>query len=513
MGFPEMNHPEVLFHGVCFTYETARTVLLANLTLHFSPGWTGIVGANGAGKTTILQLATGGLTPQQGHVEAPDRALYCPQRTDDPPPLLDELLAATDGAAGDIRGRLGIRAEWQPRWQSLSHGERKRAQIAVALWRRPEVLAIDEPTNHIDAEARELLSTALHSYQGVGLLVSHDRELLDALCRQCVFVDPPEAIVRPGGVTEGAGQARADEEQARREREAARRERQRLEREVTTRREEAGRAHRRRSKRGLGKDNDARFKRNLARMSGKDGVGGKLLRQLDGRLSQAQEAQDRIKVKKIHELGIWLPEARSRRDTVLRETGGSLPLGGRRRLEFPDLVMRPADRVAVTGPNGSGKSTLIRHLVDRLNVPAERVTYMPQEIDQGTAQDILARARELPPDRLGQMMTVVSRLGSRPGRLLESAAPSPGEVRKLLLALGITRAPHLIIMDEPTNHLDLPSIECLEEALEECPCGLLLVSHDHRFLARLTRSSWRIAADDGVAHRDVMRLRTEDGAS
>jgi ATPase subunit of ABC transporter with duplicated ATPase domains len=67
-------------------------------------------------------------------------------------------------------------------------------------------------------------------------------------------------------------------------------------------------------------------------------------------------------------------------------------------------------------------------------------------------------------------------------------------VRKLLLALGIARQPHLIVMDEPTNHLDLPSIECLEQALEDCPCGLLLVSHDERFLGSLTRTRWHLAS-------------------
>jgi ATPase subunit of ABC transporter with duplicated ATPase domains len=93
-------------------------------------------------------------------------------------------------------------------------------------------------------------------------------------------------------------------------------------------------------------------------------------------------------------------------------------------------------------------------------------------------------------------MTAVSRLGSRPARLLESDEPSPGEVRKLLLGFGIARRPYLIIMDEPTNHLDLPSIECLEDALDGCPCGLLLVSHDLPFLSRLTRIRWHITPAD-----------------
>ena len=105
-------------------------------------------------------------------------------------------------------------------------------------------------------------------------------------------------------------------------------------------------------------------------------------------------------------------------------------------------------------------------------------------------------------------MTVVSRLGSRPARLLESVEPSPGEVRKLLLGLGIALQPHLIIMDEPTNHLDLPSMECLEGALRDCPCALLLVSHDERFLRGLTRTRWHIEAAPAVAP-GRLRLRVQ----
>jgi ATPase subunit of ABC transporter with duplicated ATPase domains len=109
------------------------------------------------------------------------------------------------------------------------------------------------------------------------------------------------------------------------------------------------------------------------------------------------------------------------------------------------------------------------------------------------SKEVLQQARQLPSDELGKMMSVVSCLGSRPNRLLDSTQPSPGEVRKLLLASGIARVPHLIVMDEPTNHMDLPSIECLEQALSTCPCGILLVSHDERFLGQLSRTSWELS--------------------
>jgi ATPase subunit of ABC transporter with duplicated ATPase domains len=154
--------------------------------------------------------------------------------------------------------------------------------------------------------------------------------------------------------------------------------------------------------------------------------------------------------------------------------------------------MRPDDRIALTGPNGAGKSTLVTYILGHLRIMPEHLTYVPQEIGLEQSIGILNDARRLSREQLGTLMMIVSRLGSRPERLLESDEPSPGEIRKIMLGLGILREPHLIILDEPTNHMDLPSIECLEKALADCPCGLLLVSHDQRFLNALTRRRWHI---------------------
>ncbi len=501
-----MNDRAIVFHNVSFAYDAASVPLFESLSAHFPIGWTGIVGANGAGKTTVLKLAAGELQPRRGHVQAVDNAIYCPQRTDEVPPMFEDMIRATDGDACKIKRLLGIADDWLPRWDTLSHGERKRAQTGVVLWCRPQALAVDEPTNHLDARARDLLADALRSFQGIGLLVSHDRELLDTLCRQCLFVEPPEAVMRPGGYTQGSQEARREEEHIRKQYDVAKGDARKLKREAVRRRVSASRAHRRLSKRGLNpKDHDARGRLNLARMTGKDAVDGKRLRQIDSRLKQVDKRQEQFKIKKSHRMGIWLEGSRSERDMLFRLPEGSIPLGGERTLAFRDLAMRPADRIALTGPNGAGKSTLVRHIVQSLNLPEQLVTYLPQEIDVQASKDIMARARGLSKDNLGHMMTVVSRLGSRPHRLLESDEPSPGEIRKILLATGIANATHLIIMDEPTNHLDLPSIECLEEALRDCPCGLLLVSHDQRFLDGLTERRWHISESRGAGSDFTLR--------
>lgn len=488
------------FQRVGFTYPTMTKPLLDGIDVHFPEGWTGIVGPNGVGKSTLLRLAVGELQPQDGQVHHPGAALYCAQRTDEPPPELPEFMYAADREALDLKRRLAVGDDWPDRWHTLSHGERKRAQIAVALWLNPDVLALDEPTNHIDRQARRLLRDALRDYRGVGLLVSHDRELLDDLCGQCLFLDPPDAVMRPGGVTEGSEQAGIEQETTRRRDDDAKHAVTRLRRETQRRREAgeqaAAKTKTEKNKKPPMQDHDGRAMRNLAKLTGKDAYAGKLVAQLGGRVRRAEEARTGIKVKKVYETGIWLEEnSVSPRAWLCRLPAGELPLGGGRRLLFPELVIRPSDRIALTGANGLGKSTLLKHLLAQLVIGPERVVYVPQEITAVESQRLLEETTRLSKEQLGRIMTIVSRLGSRPQRLLESEQPSPGEVRKILLASGIARGPHLIVMDEPTNHMDLPSIQCLEEALSDCPCALLLVSHDRRFLEALAELNWHLAAD------------------
>lgn len=234
-----MTRPFVAFNDVSFTYGALGQFLLEHQSVDFPPGWTGVVGPNGAGKTTVLLLATGALGPTAGSVRVTGAAIYCPQRTDDPPDGLAGFLTRPDGRAGELVGRLAIKADYHRRWPTLSHGERKRAQLAMALWRQPGVLAVDEPTNHLDAGSRALLADALGNFKGVGLLVSHDRELLDRLCDQSLFLDPPPATLRTGGYTATSAEAQREEACHRKTLDRAVRNRNKLRRERTLRREEA----------------------------------------------------------------------------------------------------------------------------------------------------------------------------------------------------------------------------------------------------------------------------------
>ena len=491
------------FEHVFFSYPGMADPLLADVEAFFPEGsWTGIVGANGTGKTTLLRLAAGELEPSRGHIRQLGAARYAVQRTDEPPEDLAAFLEDDAPEAREWRVRLGVQPDWAARWESLSHGERKRAQIGAALWREPEVLALDEPTNHLDVDAKATLLRALRAYRGVGLLVSHDRAFLDALCGQCLFLFPPKATMRPGGVTQGLAEDRREQASAREKdseaRDAARRLRDSSQRRREIADQMAARHKAAKNRKPPANDHDGKAKRQLAKLTGKDSWAVTQSSALAKRAGKLEASRKGLAPRKEYEMGFWLEgSGASQRNYVLSVDGGEIPLGGGRTLVFPDLRVAPTDRIALTGPNGIGKSTLLRHLLPLANVPPERLLSVPQEISEEESRRIHAEVKALPKDALGRVMTSVSRLGSRPGRLLASECPSPGEIRKLLLALGVDRGPHLVVMDEPTNHLDLPSIECLEDALAECPCAMILVSHDEAFLERLATTRWNLAeADD-----------------
>ena len=313
----------IRFEQVIFAHDSMTELLLRDFDVTFPAGWTGIVGPNGAGKTTVLRLACGLLEPLRGHVRSPGDAVLCEQRTDEMPQNFAAFMA-DDGDACELKGRLGIQEDWLERWNSLSHGERKRAQIATALWRQPEILALDEPTNHMDAAARDLLIGTLRTFRGMGLLVSHDRELLDTLCDQCLFIDPPDVILRPGNYSEGRRESEREEETALRQREKARQQFEQLQAEAQRRAQKAQQADRRRSKRGLAKgDSDGRARIDLARVTGMDGRAGVLAERMNSRVDRARRQLSDAKVKKRYESGIWVEGERCRRDTLFRMPAGT----------------------------------------------------------------------------------------------------------------------------------------------------------------------------------------------
>ena len=478
--------------GVSYAYPSSVQPILTDVTIAFPPGWTGLLGDNGCGKSTLARIACGLIEPDAGSVTRGLVCTMCPQEADVAPEGLYDFAADYGREARELRRIFRIEDDMPWCFDELSFGERKKLQIAVALWQRPDVLVADEPTNHLDADARAQLAAALARFRGIGILVSHDRELLDALVDRCVSFEPGgKLVVRPGGYTAAHGQAELERMSTARERAAAKEQLARLSAEQDRRAHEAARAAARRSKRHIDpKDKSAKAKIDLAIYTGQDGAAGKKTVQMNAQVDAARKRVEAAFVHKRYDGDLWVDASPSPRKTVLHVPAATIACG-EGVLEIPELYVGNTDHIGIVGPNGAGKSTLLAHVRGLLS-PDLAVLDIPQELDAEERERTVAGVAALSDAERGRVLSTVAQLNSDPDRILEGGRTSPGELRKLMLASGMLCRPVLIIMDEPTNHLDLHSTEALERALAAYPGALLLVSHDRAFLQACTTRTWDV---------------------
>lgn len=484
----------------------SSVTLIADATFRLGVGWTGLVGANGAGKSTLLALMAGLLEPDEGELRVgPEGALVvlCPQIVEH---LGDEVARfgeATEAAAYVLRGRLELDPAQLERWGSLSPGERKRWQIGAALAASPDVLLLDEPTNHIDVEASALLMGALAEFEGIGVLVSHDRALLDALCSSTLRVARGEVKLHPGSYSKARLAWEADDRAARERHDKLQADERALSRRLDglRRDQKAASANLSTGKRMRDKnDSDARsiLARGKAEFAqARIGQGARVTRK---QLERTTAAREEIQLEKDVGRPIFIgyePAPRARLVTLDRAPimAGDTPL-----LPPVSFVIGNDTRVRIEGPNGAGKSTLLRAILAASTLPDARVLYLPQELTQAEVKAQLLAMKQMPVAEKNRVLQLVAALGAEPELLLASEQPSPGEARKLSIAMGLARHVWLLVLDEPTNHLDLPSIERLEAALKGYPGALVVVTHDARFAVGVASQTWRIKDGALVMH-------------
>ncbi|NES10398.1 ATP-binding cassette domain-containing protein, partial [Pseudomonas laurentiana] len=475
----------------------------------------GLIGANGAGKSSLFALLRGELTPDAGDCQLPGdwRIAHMRQEVDTLERLAvdyvldgDERLrsiqrdletaeAAHDGTAvarlhieldsadgytADARARkllagLGFSNEqMERRVGDFSGGWRMRLNLAQALMCPSDLLLLDEPTNHLDLDAILWLEDWLKGYPGTLLLISHDRDFLDAVVDHVAHVEQCKLTLYRGGYSAF--------ERARAERLA--------QQQQAYEKQQAQRAH---------------MEKYIARFK--------------AQATKARQAQSRIKaLERMEELSaahvdspfdFTFRESEKISSPLLDLSEARLGYGDKTILEKVKLQLAPGARIGLLGPNGAGKSTLIKNLAGELEPLAGRlvrgenlvVGYFAQhQLDSldSKASPLLHLQRLAPSEREQTLRDFLGGFDFRGGRLDEPVLNfSGGEKARLALALIAWERPNLLLLDEPTNHLDLEMRLALTMALQEFSGAVLVVSHD-RHLLKSTTDEFLLVADGKV---------------
>lgn len=489
-----MGH--IHFHELRYTFRS-DIALLDSISANLLPGWTGLVGANGCGKSTLLRLLAGQLTPDGGKLDIPRAALihYCPQELPEPDSAIHRLAASQDADAHILRGSLELDQASLSRWNSLSAGERKRWQVGAALFIGCNTLLLDEPANHLDQKSRELLIRQLQKFMGSGIVVSHDRELLDRLTNNTWWL--------AGGKLETYADCYTMAEQMRTEErrkqgaayEKASQEAKKLDRRLHDARQKQAAADK---KRTLGRhakpDSDARtLGAKTVKAWAEDRLGRNvgILREAS---RKAHEATPAFQPDPTLGRSLFLDFQSPEKPVLAKLRQTQLTAGNKELLRDIDIRWGKKDRIRIAGPNGAGKSTLLRALLATCTLPSDNLLVLPQEHSDEDIRQLLAMTRALASAERGRVCTLLAALGCSPAILGQNGGLSPGEARKLHLAFGLGKLVHGVVLDEPTNHLDILAVGHLAEALRAYPGALLLISHDDAFAKSCTDLEWRINA-------------------
>ncbi|WP_148861460.1 ATP-binding cassette domain-containing protein [Marinobacter fonticola] len=495
--------------------------LLENTSATIQPGQrVGIVGANGAGKSSLFSLILGQLAPEAGGMDLPggtrlahmaqevdatdrsardfvldgdielrrlERALAeAEQRGDDAAQArlhgeldLHEAWSASRRAEALLRGLGFIDADAEKPVSSFSGGWRIRLNLAQALMRPSDLLLLDEPTNHLDLDACLWLENWLRRYPGTLLFISHDRDFMDRVATHVMHFDQQSLVMYTGNYSSF--------------------ETQRSERLAQ---QQAG------------------FERQQARIAEIE----QFITRFKAKATKARQAQSRIKALERMEriapahvdspFEFRFPEANKISSPLLSIRNGTAGHGDSVILQSINLTLLPGTRIGLLGPNGAGKSTLINALLGgRSLLSGERTTgehlaigYFAQHQLESLdldASPFLHLQRAEPKASEQSIRNFLGGFGFHGDDALDRIRNfSGGEKARVALSLIAWARPNLLLLDEPTNHLDLEMRQALTMALQEFEGAVIVVSHDRHLLRNtvddfLMVNEGRVLAYDG----------------
>lgn len=503
----------ILLRKLAFARAGQPLVTDASLQLH--PGWkVGLVGANGCGKSSFFALLRGELHQEAGDLEIPAvwRVGHVAQDTPAlPTPALDFVLdgdtelraveaelaraeAAHDGhriaelharlhdiggytakaRAAEILDGLGFaQADHCRAVAEFSGGWRVRLNLARALVARADLLLLDEPTNHLDLDAVLWLEGWLKSFPGTLLMISHDRDFLDA----ALGADGQILHIENGGMKLYGGDYSTFER--------TRAERLALQQALHDKQQ-----------------------REVAHLH-------TYIERFRAKASKARQAQSRLKalarmelISAAHvdapfEFSFGEPDGFS--DPLLALDDAAAGYGDTALLQHIRLIIRPGSRIGLLGRNGAGKSTLVKLLANENSALAGRriegrhlkIGYFAQhqmELLRPDESPLQHLVRQEPQTREQELRDYLGGFDFR-GQMADAPCGnfSGGEKARLALALMIRTRPNLLLLDEPTNHLDLEMREALTLALQETEAAVVLVSHDRHLLRTSVDELWLVA--------------------
>jgi ATP-binding cassette subfamily F protein 3 len=489
----------IILRDICL--RRGSKLLLQEACVTIQPGQRlSLIGANGCGKSSLFSLLLGELGADSGDIEGlsgmrlahmaqevkasdmpaaeyvwrGDRALA--ERRDQLRELesrgdfegaaaVHSALEAIDGYSAERRAErllqgLGFAADAPERPVSdFSGGWRIRLNLARALMTPSDLLLLDEPTNHLDLDATLWLQQWLQQYPGTLLMISHDRDFIDATCERILHIEQEQLFSYKGNYS--------DFERMRAERLA---------------------------------NQQASYEKQQRRIARIDDF----VRRFRYKATKARQAQSRLKeLERMQTLApahldspfdFSFPTPKQSSDPLLRIDEADLGYSGTPVLTGVDILLRPGSRYGLLGKNGAGKSTLLKSLVGELQLLAGtrqqgqhcRIGYFDQQ--QLEALDLEAspalHLQRLSPDSREQdILDFLGGFNFRGDHATSAVAPfSGGEKARLALAMVVWQQPNLLVLDEPTNHLDLEMRHAMEVALQAYEGALILVSHDRHML-------------------------------